>query len=307
MTMGAIIATVLLSNRLVAPLAQIAMSFTRARYVALAFKNLNEIMAKSDELVAHSGFVNRRLGAGLIEFRSVKFVYPGTTATVLEGLNLVIRPGERVGIIGRIGTGKTTIGRLLTGLYQPTEGEILVDGVDLRQYHPHEVRRGIALIVQDADLFYGTVRENIVMAKPSATDDDIVSASKLSGVDRIIAANPLGYELNVGERGSRLSSGQRQCVALARAFLTDPRVLFLDEPSSSMDMQTERQFLANLKEGIRPDQTLVIATHRNAMLAICDRLLVVDSGRIVRDGPRDALIADLSREREHRQAAHGAQ
>ena len=308
MTMGAIIAAVMLSNRLVAPLSQIAMMFSRLHYVRLAFKHFDEIMAKSDERVTQAGFVNRRVEFGQIDFRHVEFSYPGATSPILKNINLSIRPGERVGIIGKIGSGKTTIGRLLTGLYQPERGEILIDGVDLRQYHPHEVRSSIALVVQDADLFIGSVRENIVMANPLARDEEIVWAARLAGVDAFVASNPRGYDMNVGERGTRLSGGQRQCVALARVFLANPRVLFLDEPSSSMDLQTERQFIDRLATAMRPDQTVIIATHRQSMLKLVDRLLVVDAGQIVRDGPKDEVLKGLAEGAATRlQAAAGAQ
>ncbi len=294
MSMGAIIAVSMLSSRMVAPLSQIAMMFSRFHYVKLAFKHFDDIMAKSDESLSRSGFVNRQIAVPTIEFRNVEFSYPGATSPILKTFNVVIRPGERVGIIGKIGSGKTTMGRLLTGLYRPAKGEILLDGVDMRQYHPHETRSAIALVVQDADLFIGSVRENLIMANPTASDDDIVRAARLAGVDAFISAHPQGFDMNVGERGSRLSGGQRQCVALARVFLGDPKVLFLDEPSSSMDLQTERQFIERLANGIRPDQTMIIATHRQSMLKLVDRLIVIDDGRVVRDGSKDAVLKGLT-------------
>ncbi len=222
MSMGAIIATSMLSNRLVAPLSQIAMMFSRFHYVKLAFKHFDEIMAKSDESLSRSGFVNRRIESATIEFRNVEFSYPGATSPIMRNFNVMIRPGERIGIIGKIGSGKTTMGRLLTGLYRPAKGEILLDGVDMRQYHPHEVRSAIALVVQDADLFIGSVRENLIMANPTASDDEIVRAARLAGVDAFIAGHPQGFDMNVGERGSRLSGGQRQCIALGPRLPRQP-------------------------------------------------------------------------------------
>lgn len=293
LSMGAIIAAVMLSNRLVAPLSQIAMMFSRLHYVRLAFAHFDEIMAKADERQQQAGFVNRRIANGQVIFRNVDFSYPGATSPILRGFKLTIEPGERVGIIGKIGSGKTTIGRLLTGLYQPEKGEILIDGVDLRQYHPHEVRSAVSLVVQDADIFIGSVRDNIIMSKPTATDEEIVQAATLAGVDAFVAAHPRGYDMNVGERGTRLSGGQRQCVALARVFLANPKLLFLDEPSSSMDLQTERQFIDRLAKAVRPEQTLIIATHRQSMLQLVNRLLVIDGGQVVRDGPRDEVLKGL--------------
>lgn len=294
LSMGAIIAAVMLSNRLVAPLSQIAMMFSRLHYVRLAFGHFDDLMAKADDRPVQAGFVNRPVEEGQVQFRHVEFSYPGATSPILRNFNLVIRPGERVGIVGKIGSGKTTIGRLLTGLYQPDRGEILLDGVDLRQYHPHEVRSAIALVVQDADLFIGTVRDNIVMAKPTARDDEIVWAAKLAGVDAFVAGHPRGYDMHVGERGSNISGGQRQCIALARVFLAQPKLLFLDEPSSSMDLQTERQFIERLGQAIRPEQTVIIATHRQSMLKLVDRLLVIDGGQVVRDGPKDQVLKGLA-------------
>lgn len=293
MSMGAIIATSMLSGRLVAPLSQIAMLFSRLHYVRLSFRHFNEIMAKPDETIAGPGFVNRRIENGAIAFRNVEFSYPEATSPVLTAVNIEIRPGERVGIVGRIGSGKTTLGRLVTGLYHPTAGEVLIDGIDIRQYHPHEIRTAIALVAQDADLLHGSVRDNILMANPIADDEAIVRAARLSGVDEFVAGNPRGFEMPVGERGSRLSGGQRQCVALARAILVDSRVLFLDEPSSAMDLQSERQLIERLRTALAPGRTAIIATHRQSMLQLVDRLIVLDGGRIVADGPRDRVIEAL--------------
>jgi len=293
MTMGAIIAVVMLSGRMVAPLSQIAMAFSRIHYVRLAFKHFDDIMSKQDERIARVGFVNRSIDHGHIEFRDVDFSYPGTTSPTIRSLRLSISPGERVGIIGRIGSGKTTFGRLLTGLYEPDKGEILLDGVDIRQYHPHEVRKAVALVVQDADLFFGTVRENIVMARPGATDEEIVQAAQLAGVDGFVSSHPRGYDMIVGERGSKLSGGQRQSIALARVFLRQPRVLFLDEPSSSMDLQSERQLIDRLNSGVDRSITLIVATHRQNMLQLVDRLIVIDRGLVARDGPRDQIMEGL--------------
>lgn len=294
MSMGAIIATVMLSNRLVAPLSQVALMFSRIEYVRLAFSHFDEIMQKQDERPQGAGFVNRQVHFGRIEFRNVEFSYAGATHPIIRGLNLVIQPGERVGIIGKIGSGKTTLGRLLTGLYQPDRGEVLIDGIDIRQYHPYEVRKGIGLLGQDAELFMGTVRENILMSEPTATDEQIIEAARLAGANDFVSTNPAGFDMKVGERGSQLSGGQRQCVALARLFLANHRVLFLDEPSSSMDLHTERQFINRLQAALRPDQTVIIATHRQSMLKLVDRLLVIDNGSIVRDGPRDAVLQGLA-------------
>jgi ATP-binding cassette, subfamily C, bacterial LapB len=293
MSMGAIIATVILANRATAPLGQLAAMLTRARHAIHALKVLDGIMALPDERDGVSHRVERTIERGAIEFRDVEFSYPGSPRKTLTGASFRIAPGERVGVIGRIGSGKTTIGRLMAGLYFPSSGEVLIDGIDVRQYHPHEVRSAVSLVVQDADLFHGSVKANLLMADPTADDADLVRAAKLSGLDQIITAHPQGFEMSVGEKGSSLSGGQRQIVALARTLVAPFKVLFLDEPTSAMDTMTERQLIARLKDAVPEHATLVLCTHRHSALALVDRLLVVDGGRIIADGPKDAVLEAL--------------
>ena len=302
MSLGAIIATVILANRSMAPLGQIAMTMVRARYAMMALSGLDKIMGLADERISATSFVNRPVAKGKIEFKGVKFSYPGTDRPVLNGVNLTINPGERVGIIGRIGCGKTTLGRLIAGLYQPTGGELLLDGVEIRQYHPYEIRKAIGLVGQEGELFSGTVKENILMSHPTASDEEILDAAKLSGVEEFISSHPLGFDLPVGERGSQLSGGQRQAVALARALINKSRVFFLDEPTASMDATTERMMIARLAEALHPDQTLILSTHRNSALALVNRLVVIDRGTIIADGPKEQVLAELARRAAANQA-----
>lgn len=293
MSTGAIIATVMLASRAVAPLTAVATTLTRARHAFSAMKTLDGLMAMPDERVSQKNFVNRTVEAGAVQIRNGGFAYPRVDRRILDGINLTIRPGEKIGIIGRVGSGKTTLGRLIAGLYQLGEGELLVDGVDVRQYHPHEVRKAVCIVSQDTDLFLGSVKENVLIAKPSATDAELVHACKLAGVDDFVSLHPMGYDMPAGERGRNLSTGQRQAVAIARAFLIRPKVLFLDEPSSAMDLATERLFLARLQHAMPPELTLIIATHRFSMLQLVDRLIVVENGRIAADGPKDTVLASL--------------
>ncbi|MCP8939313.1 type I secretion system permease/ATPase [Alsobacter sp. SYSU M60028] len=290
---GAIIATVMLASRAVAPLTSVATTLTRARHAFAAMRTLNGLMDSPDERISQKNFVNRPVEAGAVQIRNGVFYYPHVQRRILDGINLSIRPGEKVGVIGRVGSGKTTLGRLIAGLYPLTDGELLIDGVDVRQYHPHEVRKAVAIVSQDTDLFLGSVKENILMARPNATDEELVRACKLAGVDDFVSQHPMGYDMPAGERGRNLSTGQRQAVAIARAFLIKPKILFLDEPSSSMDLATERVFLARLQENMPADQTLLIATHRYSMLALVDRLIVVENGRIAADGPKETVLNAL--------------
>ncbi len=292
---GAIIAAVILSSRAVAPLGQIAATLSRAQQAFNAYKSLDRIMALPSEDDGQDRHVNRRIAEGRISFDDVTFAYPESEAPALKDFNLKIEAGERVGIIGKIGSGKTTIGRLLARLYLPTGGTLLLDDVDIRQYHPAEVRRAVAFISQDTALFFGSLRDNIVLGVPHISDDLVLRAAEFAGVADFAKNHPKGFNLQVGEGGRFLSSGQRQSVVLARAFLLEPLIMFLDEPSGSMDMASERLLIQRLKTAFRPDQTVIVTTHRYNVLALVDRLVVIDAGRIVADGPREEILAKLSR------------
>ena len=291
---GAIIAIVMLSGRAVAPLSQITMTLARMRQATLSLRILDTIMNLPDDRPASAGFVSRPIANGRFQFEDASFTYPGSDHAVLKSLNLNVSAGERVGIIGKIGSGKTTIGRVLSGLYTPTAGRLLIDGIDVRQYHPAIVRGSIFLVGQSADLFSGTLKENLLMAKQDATDDEILVASKKAGVDDFAILHPRGYDLPVGERGSNLSGGQRQAVALARMFLAKPKIVFLDEPTGSMDLASEKLLTRNFATAFDRDVTLVISTHRYSLLELVDRLVVLDNGRIVADGPKQKVLDALA-------------
>jgi len=258
---GAIIAAVILSSRAVAPLGQIASTLSRAQQAFHAYKALDRIMALPAEEEGQDRHMNRRIAEGRINFDDLTFAYPESDAPALKDFNLKIEPGERVGIIGKIGSGKTTIGRLLARLYLPTSGMLLIDDVDIRQYHPAEVRRAVAFISQDTALFFGTLRDNIVLGVPHISDDLVLRAAEFAGVADFAKNHPKGFNMQVGEGGRFLSSGQRQAVVLARAFLLEPLIMFLDEPSGAMDMASERLLIQRLKTAFRPDQTVIVTTH----------------------------------------------
>lgn len=292
-TTGAIIAAMMLSNRLIAPIGQIAGTLLRARTAVEAYRTVDDIMKLPDERPNRQNQMQRVVQAGRVAFNKVRFAYPGSKVMVLDGVSFTVKPGEKVGIIGRIGSGKTTIGRLLVNFHRASEGEVTIDGIDIDQYHPEDLRRAVGFVVQDPEIFNGTVRDNIVMSDPSASEERILQAARRAGVEDFVSRHPQGYDMPVGERGALLSGGQRQAIALARAMLVEPKVMFLDEPSSSMDLATERQLIRHLEASLTPDQTVLIATHRYSLLSLVTRLMVIDNGRLVADGPKDEVLSQL--------------
>ncbi|MEM9357643.1 MAG: type I secretion system permease/ATPase [Pseudomonadota bacterium] len=297
-TPGALIAAVILAGRGVAPLGQLASTLARAQQAFQSLRTLNEIMATPSEGDDQLRHIDKPVETGRIVFDKVTFSYPGAPAPALDQLSFKIEPGERIGLIGKIGSGKTSIGRLLGRLYVPAEGNLILDGVDIRQYHPSEIRKAVVFSSQDSTLFSGTIRDNIALGMPQVADDAIVQAAELAGIGDFVRNHPNGFNMQVGEGGRLLSSGQRQSVVLARAFLFEPRVVFLDEPTGMMDMASERSFVDSLANALQPDQTLILATHRQRPLDIVDRLIVIDGGKLVADGPRDEILQRLSNRRQ---------
>lgn len=295
MSSGAIIAAVMLSGRTVAPMGQIAMTLSRMRQAVLSLRILNAVMEQPEDRPTGTGFVNREIHSGNFAFQDVEFSYPGSDQKVLHGLTFAVRPGERVGIIGRIGSGKTTIGRLLGGLYPPSGGSLMIDGIDVRQYHPAVIRSAVAVASQSADLFSGSVKENLLMGRPDASDAEIIEVARRTGVDEFVSRHPRGYDMPVGERGSNLSGGQRQAMAIARLLLARPKIVFLDEPSGAMDLASERRLISQLAAAFGPETTLIISTHRYSMLELIDRLIVLENGRVIADGPKKAVIEQLQK------------
>lgn len=294
MSMGAIIAIVMLAGRALAPVGQFAYLMTRSRQAMVTMNSIQSLFDIPDERRLAQRSVAPQVRQGNIALRDVCFAYPQTSQPSLTGINLTIAPGERIGVIGRIASGKSTLGRVLCGLYPPGEGSYLIDGLDVGQYHPHEVRGAFRFVAQDADIFSGTVRDNLALG--GAVDDEaLIDAVKRSGADLFLTRDAAGFDELVGERGSRLSGGQRSFLLLARALVEPSKLLFLDEPTGAMDTQSERWFIDHLTAAIMPGQTLIVSTHRMALLEIVDRLIVLDGGRIVADGPRDAIVASLTK------------
>jgi len=290
-TMGAIIAIVMLSSRSLAPAGQFAFLLTRGQQARQTLDSLQRLWDAGDERRMGSAAITPQIRSARIRFEGVDFTYPEASAESLKGLDLTIEPGDRIAVIGRVASGKSTLGRLLCGLYQPTAGQMLVDGIDSRQYRPQDLRSAFRFVAQDSDLFSGSVKDNLSLGAGQASDDELLAALRATGADQFLARDAGGFDRAVGEQGSRLSGGQRAFLTLARAFVSPAKLIFLDEPTGAMDAQTEKLFVEQLSKSLTGVQTLVISTHRPALFALCNRLIVLDRGRIVADGPRDQIIA----------------
>lgn len=293
LTTGALVACTMLAGRALAPAGQVVGLLMQYQGARTALESLNQVMAQPVERPQGSRFIHRPELRGEIEFRNVKFAYPGREDAALDGVSLRIAPGEKVALIGKVGSGKTTLQKLMMGLYQPAEGAVLLDGIDLRQLDPADVRRNMGYVSQDVTLFWGTLRENITFGLPHADDAAVVAAADIAGLTEFVNRHPKGFDMPVGERGELLSGGQRQGVGLARAVLHQAPVLLLDEPTSAMDFSTEAQVTARITDYAR-GRTVVLVTHRTSMLAMVDRVIVVDGGRIVADGPRERILQALA-------------
>jgi ATP-binding cassette subfamily C protein LapB len=293
MSMGAIIAIVMLAGRAMSPVGQFAFLMTRAKQALTTMDSLQQMMELEDERQTTARSIVPEIRVGKIELVDVDFAYPGASANALNGVRLKVEPGERIGIIGRVASGKSTLGRVLCGLYTPTGGVMTVDGLDSRQYHPHQLRDEFRFVAQDSELFSGTVRDNLMLGAAQADDQQLIDAVVRSGADIFLSRDAAGFDFPVGERGTRLSGGQRSLLVLARALVSPCKLLFLDEPTGSMDTQTENYFIERLKSALTPKQTLIVSTHRHQMLNIVDRLIVIDGGKIVADGPRQEILGRL--------------
>jgi ATP-binding cassette subfamily C protein LapB len=292
LTMGALIAASMLAGRALGPASQIVGLLMQYQGARTAMESLDKIMEKPVERPEGGNFIQRPQLRGDIEFRNVKFAYPNRQDSALEGLSFKITAGERVALIGKVGSGKSTIQRLIMGLYQPTEGAVLLDGIDLRQLDPADVRRNLGYVSQDVTLFYGTLRDNITFGLPYADDSAVLAAAELAGMANFVNRHPRGFDMPVGERGESLSGGQRQSVGLARAVLHNAPLLLLDEPTSAMDFTTEAQITQNITH-FAHNKTVVLVTHRTSLLAMVTRVIVIDAGKIVADGPRDRIMEAL--------------
>lgn len=293
LSMGALIGANMLSGRVLAPISSLASVITRATQTVTSLRAIDRLMKLERERPPGRSYVSRKIEQGAISFDNVSFSYPGSKESAVENVSFKIAPGERVAIIGRVGSGKTTIGRLLTGFYDPREGGIAIDGIDSRQYDPADLRTGVGFVMQDTDLFFGKLRENITIGKPEATDEEVIEVARLSGVEQFIAGHPLGYDMPISEGGRSLSGGQKQAIGLARAMIRKPKIIFMDEPTAHFDVRSEAEFLERLKTLAKTDMTIIVSTHRPSLLSLVNRILVFERGKLVADGPRETILATL--------------
>jgi ATP-binding cassette subfamily C protein LapB len=291
-SMGAIIAASMLAGRAMAPFGQVAGLLMQYHGAKSGLASVDTHMKTQPERADDAAFLHRTGFQGTIEFKNVSFVYPGQQQAVLSKVSFKIHAGEKVAFIGRVGSGKSTIQRLILGLHQPTEGAILIDGIDSRQIDPAELRRAAGFVSQDVSLFYGTLKENIALGAPFADDQDVIAAAEIAGVTEFANRHPRGFDMPIGERGESLSGGQRQAVGIARAVLNDSPILLLDEPSSAMDHQSEDLLKARLRR-FSMGKTVVLVTHRTSLLELIDRLIVIDNGQIMADGPKAQVVEAL--------------
>ena len=293
LTTGGLIACSLLSGRAIQPLAQISQLLTRLSATRTAYRQINAMMLQPSEGPAGEALKMGRL-AGRVEFRNVSFRYPGATENALGGVSFAIDPGERVALLGRVGSGKSTVTRLVLGLYPPSDGLVMIDGSDIRQLDPAALRRKIGTAMQDSVLISGSVRDNISLGRSVVDDDEMIRAAELSGTHQFMGQIANGYDLKLADRGEGLSGGQRQSIAIARALAGKPQLLVFDEPSSSMDTQTEGALIERLGREVQ-GRTFMLVTHRPSLLALVQRVIVLDRGKVMADGPRDAVMQQLTR------------
>ncbi len=289
LTMGQLIACVILSGRTMAPLGQLTGLLGRMNAAIAAYRGLDEILQGEAVEEQRATRVERAVIKGAVAFKNVTFTYEDQPEPVLNDINFSVDAGERLAIVGRIGSGKTTLLRLLCGLNPPDKGAVMIDNADVRQIRPDDVRRNMGVVMQNPVLFSGTIRDNILMGKPNATDEDLLEAVKLSGADAFIGMLPGGFDFPLSERGRELSVGMQQTIAIARALIGKPNFLLLDEPTAPLDQAAEAAMVTRLDLATKGITTIFV-THRGAMLQLADKVLVIDQGRVAAFGPKDEVL-----------------
>ena len=293
LTMGGLIGIVILSSRTVAPMGQVAALLTNFSDAKSAYETIDSIVEQPMERLGDQHFIERDAFKGKIEFKNVTFSYPDTEVPALDKVSFIINEGEQVGIIGRIGSGKSTIEKLILKLYEPDEGSILIDDVDISQLDPERLRKHIGYVSQDVVLFRGTLKENILHGSLGTDDEKLLEVSMRSGVDEFVKRHPMGYNMPIGERGQGVSGGQRQSIGIARALVSDSPVMLLDEPTNALDPTSEAKLMAHFKLAFE-GKTLLLVTQRLPILKNVDRVIVMHMGRVYLDGQRDAVLKALN-------------
>jgi ATP-binding cassette subfamily C protein LapB len=295
LTMGSLIACVILSGRTLAPLGQVSNLLGRFNQAMTAYVNFGQLMQQPVREINRSSQVRVDKIEGQITITNVSLTYPEQKEAVINKVNLKVAAGEKIAIVGKIASGKTSLLRLITGLYDPSEGSVKIDKSDITHMHPDDIRNHIGVVMQIPILFSGTLKENLLMGNPNATDKEMVAAAKIANVDAIASSLPDGYESLIAEGGKQLSGGQRQAICIARAFVGDPKIIIMDEPSSAMDSGSEQQLLEILKDKL-VNKTLILITHRGTLLSLVSRVVVIDNGRILADGPKDKVLQAASQQ-----------
>ena len=292
LTMGGLIGIVILASRTVAPMGQVAALLTNYSDAKSAYEVINTITSQPMDRMENQHFIERDNFKGKIEFRNVTFSYPESEVPALKDVSFTLLPGEHVGIIGRIGSGKSTIEKLILKLYEPDEGAILIDDIDIAQIDPARLRHFIGYVSQDVSLFRGTVKDNILHRAPVANDDKLLQVAQLSGVDEFVRRHPLGFNMPIGERGQGLSGGQRQSIGIARALISDAPLMLLDEPTANLDQLSESTLMSHFSEAFK-GKSLILVTQRLQLLSHVSRVIVMHEGKVYLNGPREEVLTAL--------------
>jgi len=283
----------MLNGRVISPVSQIVSMLIRYDRTMMSFNNIDEIMSmevERDDKV----YLSRPNLNGDIIFKNLSFAYKDQNYNALENINLTIKKGEKVAILGKIGSGKSTLSKLIMNLYAPSKGSLMYDNTDVRQIDPVDLRASIGYVPQEPFLFLGSIKDNITIGENFASDEDLIKASRIAGLDKFLGKHEAGFDLLVGERGEGLSGGEKQAITLARAIISNPSCLILDEPTNSMDIQTENDFIKNIKNVIE-DKTLIIMTHKMSILELVHRVIILHDGKIIANGPKNEVVKSLQK------------
>ena len=292
LSMGGLIGAMIISGRALAPVGQISQVLGRLNVSMECYRRIDEFMNVTNREEIANEYVKRSELKGPISTKNLTFRYPESQVKLFDNLTLEIKEGEKVAVLGKIGSGKSSLVRILLGLYLADDGLVMVGGTNVNQIRPEDMRKNFGVVHQNVSLFSGTVRDNITLGVDEFDDDVLVKVSEISGVMDWLGKLPNGFDYKLSEGGKELSGGQKQTVALARALMRKPHYLLFDEPTANMDTGTEQQVLMGLKKHLS-DETVLIVTHRMAPLSLVDRIIVLDSGRVAVDGPKDLVIQKL--------------